>query len=256
MCTEKNQARVTDLNKLIISGRDAKGNELNADTPWINLTTGYVVGFEPFDLGLVNPVLENNDWDTIHEVIQAGKVREAGWKVGDTKSLSINGVKVNAMIIGIDHDGENTVTFMTTGSIALHNMNSSLTNIGGWEASECRAWLNGEVFDSMENKAFVKQVMKKSNNTGRNGVTSTSTYDNVFLISVKEMNKEHEYALTDEGTPYEYFLNGGTIDVHCWFRSASIYSGNKNNFLYHHQTGILANSARIEYPICVAFVIG
>ena len=256
VCTERNNARVVDLNELIISGKDAKGNELNEDTPWINLTTGYKVGYEPFDLGLVNSVLEKNDWSTIHEVIQAGKAKEAGWRVGDTKTMQINGANVKVMIIGINHDGENTVTFMAMNSIGNHHMNPSITNVGGWEASACRTWLNSDVLNSMENKEYIKQVMKKSNNVGRNGTTSTSTFDNIFLISAKEMNRQHEYALTDEGSPYEYFANGGTIDAHFWLRTASTFSGNKNNFLYQHQTGILANSARIEYPIHPAFVIG
>ena len=54
--------------------------------------------------------------------------------------------------------------------------------------------------------------------------------------------------------PKGTFLNGR--DAHFWLRTASTFSGNKNNFLYQHQTGILANSARIEYPIHPAFVIG
>ena len=34
-------------------------------------------------MSTVDPVLENNDWDTIQKVIQANKIEEAGWHVGN-----------------------------------------------------------------------------------------------------------------------------------------------------------------------------
>ena len=42
------------------------------------------------------------------------------------------------MIIGLDHDGENTATFMITDYDQLFTMNTTATNEGGWENSNLR----------------------------------------------------------------------------------------------------------------------
>ncbi len=256
VCLEKNRGNVENLNLLIPSHTDVKGNQLNSDTQWINLTTGYVVGYEPFDISLVSPNLEYNNWATIQKVIQEGKISEAGWKVGDTKTLKINGMTATAMIIGIDHDGTNTVTFMLKTKLADSGMNPTISNKGGWEASQMRTWLNGEIFNTMDNRDYIKEVMKRTNNVGKNGTESTSTYDKLFLLSVVETARTHEYALNDEGSAYEYFANGGEFNGYFWTRTPSTSPLNTNNFLYYHHSSIMYNSARVAYPIYPAFVIG
>ena len=40
VCTETDKAEITDLNALIVSGKDAKGKELGSQTQWINITEG------------------------------------------------------------------------------------------------------------------------------------------------------------------------------------------------------------------------
>ena len=44
VCTETDKAEITDLNALIVSGKDAKGKELGPNTKWINVTDGNIVG--------------------------------------------------------------------------------------------------------------------------------------------------------------------------------------------------------------------
>lgn len=200
--------------------------------------------------------MKKNDWETIQKVIQEGRFSETGWKVGDTKTLEINGMTATAMIIGVNHDGENTVTFMLKTKLADAGMNPTITNTGGWAASQMRTWLNDEIFNTMDNKHYIVEVIKKTNNVGKNGTASTTTRDKLFLLSVVETGKTHEYALSDEGSVYEYFANGGIFNGYFWTRTPSTSQLNSNNFMYYHHESIMYNSARVSYPIYPAFVIG
>ena len=50
VCTETDKAKVEDLNKLIISGKDAKGNKLSPKTTWINITTSEFITLKHNDI--------------------------------------------------------------------------------------------------------------------------------------------------------------------------------------------------------------
>ena len=54
------------------------------------------------ELYFVNPILENNSWETISKVAREGKATTF-WNVGDTKSFVMDGVTYKAQIVGFDH---------------------------------------------------------------------------------------------------------------------------------------------------------
>lgn len=116
--------------------------------------------------------LNDNSWETIRRVSDAGQGANY-WKVGDVKSLTINGtvagtalnLTVNAFILGFNHnstkEGDNCIHFQIgkigTTDIALvddnyssgptntegFRMNLSKTNSGGWKGSYGRKTLLG-----------------------------------------------------------------------------------------------------------------
>jgi hypothetical protein len=143
-------------------------------------------------------------------------------------------------------------------------MNSNCKNIGGWEASEMRAWLNGDIYNSMSNKEYIKSVDKMTNNTGYQGTTATATSDKMFLLSAKEAGVADDIAgwsvypgkykpvLETEGTVYSWFTSN-TVDVCLWLRSSS--SGNDGDF-FIYDNGNLNYSAEFRDAVCPAFVIG
>lgn len=121
----------------------------------------------------VDTTLNNNSWDIIRKVADMGQANNY-WKVGDTKTVILNGliggntfdnITINAFIIGIDHnsniEGTNRIHFQfgktTSGiDIALCGrlygkvveytgfcMNLSNTNVGGWNDSYGRKSLLG-----------------------------------------------------------------------------------------------------------------
>ena len=121
----------------------------------------------------VDPVLNNNSWETISKVSQMGLAAQY-WAVGDTKTITINGkvgnttfsnLSVDAFILGFNHnssrEGGNRIHFKigkisgvhialvdsnygSSGSSASYfQMNASNTNRGGWNGSSMRKTLLG-----------------------------------------------------------------------------------------------------------------
>ena len=120
----------------------------------------------------VDPVLNNNNWETISKVSQMG-LAEQYWSVGDYKNIQISGTvqgmslnsTVRAFIIGFNHnsakEGSNRIHFQIgkttsgtdiafcdsnygkTGSSNGFRMNLSKTNSGGWNGSYGRNTLLG-----------------------------------------------------------------------------------------------------------------
>ena len=122
---------------------------------------------------MVDPVLNNNSWETISKVSQMGLAAQY-WAVGDTKNITINGavgnttfsnLSVDAFIVGFNHsssgEGANRIHFKigkisgvhialcdsnygSSGSSASYfQMNASNTNRGGWNGSSMRKTLLG-----------------------------------------------------------------------------------------------------------------
>lgn len=121
----------------------------------------------------VDPVLNNNSWETISKISQAGLAAQY-WNVGDTKDIVINGtvgdtiftnLTVQAFIIGIDHnaarEGQHLIHFQIgkingtlvglvdgnydndTSTTGAFTMNTSYTNSGGWNNSHMRKTVLG-----------------------------------------------------------------------------------------------------------------
>lgn len=122
---------------------------------------------------LVDPVLNNNSWETISKVSQMGLAAQY-WAVGDTKTITINwkvgnttfsNLSVGAFILGFNHnssrEGANRIHFQigkiggkqialvdshygSSGSSASYfQVNASNTNSGGWNGSSMRKTLLG-----------------------------------------------------------------------------------------------------------------
>ena len=260
------------LNSQVQSGQDAKGNELDEHTQWIDLTLGVSLsGGSSIDMSKVDAVLANNDWKTIQAVIRANKVTEAGWQVGDiTPTFQVNGANKTAMIVDIDSD---KVTFMFKGSVGSHCMNAPSDgfnygdNIGGYTDSELKAWLDNDIYNTISTE--LKDVISPTvviSSDGKNNPKSTRTSTcYLFLPSVKEVNKmsaiadsnDYKSTLNQEGEVFDYFLTNqfsGTF----WLRSPHNL-GNTTFFYYSFAYGNTAYantaSAYNGYAVYPVFTI-
>lgn len=131
----------------------------------VSSTTSYAI-----TLSFVSDTLNDNDWDVISEVSDAGQGANY-WAIGDRKQVPLNGTvgslslsnfSTYAFIIGFNHnsgrEGSGRIHFqlaktalsggtdvclcdsqyLNTGSSAAFRMNTSNTNSGGWKSSYMR----------------------------------------------------------------------------------------------------------------------
>ena len=219
--------------------------------------------------------LEEYTWAEVQSIISNGKTEEYGFAVGSTKTLQINGATKTATIIGLNHDGENTATFMivSSGGIGKYYMKDVMYNLGGWEKTEMREWLNTTIYESMDNvKEYIKEVPKSTNNIGYQGNSTSTTNDKLFLLSAKEVGFEcppdcnsYSNVFNGEGNKYAWFNKGSNvIKDHFWLRSPTPHdSFFFFNYLYGDfdndkvSTGnLFYNGANEQCAVYPAFVIG
>lgn len=153
----------------------ATRNGQTSDTKSVSFTDSYTVS-----LGFVSSVLNNNDWNTIKTVSDAGQGANY-WSIGDRKAVTLNGtvgklslpnVTTYAFIIGFNHnssvEGTNRIHFQLAKTalsggtdVALYDsrytgdvnwgvagagyfvMNEAQTSSGGWKSSQMRTSICG-----------------------------------------------------------------------------------------------------------------
>ena len=154
---------------------------VTAATASTTKTSDVVVGISNVDLLPVDSVLNNNSWEIIKKVSDAGQ-GENYWSIGDRKAVTLNGTvghlslsnyTTYAFIIGFNHnasvEGANRIHFQLAKTalsggkdVALcdssynsdvsrtgyFSMNSSQTNSGGWASSQMRKNICGTSLSS------------------------------------------------------------------------------------------------------------
>ena len=164
-----------------------------------------------------DPVLENNDWETISAISKAGKAAEF-WNIGDLKNISIGGVTYAAQIIGFDHDdvtdpaaygrAKAGITFQFQKCYVTSYAKSDYNN---WGNAYLRTIVNTNLYgDFTEDlKNAIVQVNKKYQMNSKNSYLGTSN-DNVFLLSSFEVfgKTSNGNSLAIDGTQYSFYAAG------------------------------------------------
>ena len=207
------------------------------------------------------------------------------------KSVKLaDGTTVQAQIAGFHHDeksdgsGKAGITFIFQNGVVNHAMNASDTNMGGWEESEARSWLNSDGLDLLPNdlKNSIVSVKKKTNNTGNTYAVGsvTETADKLWLFSPEELFGESNFyegdtaaangVLNAEGKKYKLFRDCATVapgqgngilakrfentDIAWWSRSPVPYGA--TNFCGVNAAGELAQDrAGLVYTIVPGFCL-
>lgn len=158
---------------------------ITAATASTTKTSDVVVGISNVDLVLADSVLNNNSWETIKKVSDAGQGANY-WSIGDRKAVTLNGtvgklslsnVTTYAFIIGFNHnasvEGANRIHFQlaktalsggtdvcfcdnqygpdsgwSSPGAGYFVMNASKTNSGGWKSSQMRTAICGTSLSS------------------------------------------------------------------------------------------------------------
>lgn len=227
-----------------------------------------IVYIYPF---VVGDTLNDTTWDNIAIVSKLGKAQDY-WKVGDTKTVAVNGVNYQFQIIGFDHDtlttadGSRTkagITFQLVDCLnTTYSMNGSNTNVNGWRGSTMRTSTMATLLNQLSSDLksvlkFVNKVTSKGNNQSDLETTS----DKLFLLSEIEVFGATQYSYAGEGKQYEYYtagnstikkVNGSTR--YWWERSPR--SGNTNFFCsvtYGGAAGsdYASSSTGVSFGFCV-----
>ena len=176
-----------------------------------------------------NSTLNSNSWADIALVAAAG-LASTYWKVGDTKTETLNGTTYTFRIVGFDHDNLNSadakysdssynggkkkaaITFeMVEIFTTTYYMNSSSTNVGGWNDSYMRSTvmqtMKGYMSTALKN---VLRTVSKLASAGNKSSTITTSADQLFLLSEIEVKGTTSYSFAGEGSQYAYYKAGNS----------------------------------------------
>ena len=176
-----------------------------------------------------------NSWETIIAACQSGNVPDS-WAVGDSKSMTINGMSYQIDIIGKNHDvyadgsGTAPLTFQ------LHDCYSEAkqmyyVNLSGlgWKNTDMRLTYLPAILALMptEVKNGIHAVNKKTSEGG-NSTTIETVSDTLFLLSEVEIFGTTRSSVTGEGLQYDYYKTGNSkikkregVNEFWWERSSA-----------------------------------
>lgn len=199
----------------------ATRNGQTSDTKSVTFTDSYAV-----TLSFVSAVLNNNSWENIRKVSDAGQGANY-WSIGDRKAVTFNGTvgaltlsnfTTYAFIIGFNHnsnlEGANRIHFQLAKTalsggtdVALcdsnynqtvygFHMNISSSSSGGWASSDMRTAICGTSLSSYSGtiiavipealRAVLKSVTKYTNNTGNSTAANAVTATTDYFFLLSE----------------------------------------------------------------------
>ena len=227
-----------------------------------------IVHIYPF---VVGDTLNDTTWDNIAIVSKLGKAQDY-WKVGDTKTVAVNGVNYQFQIIGFDHDNLTTkdgtrtkagITFQMVDCLnTTYSMNGSNTNVNGWRGSTMRTSTMATLLNQLSSD--LKSVLKFVNKVTSVGNSSSgleTTSDKLFLLSEIEVFGATQYSYAGEGKQYEYYTAGNSTikkvngSANSWWER-SPYSGAAAGFCRVLSTGAAyrstaSDSFGVSFGFCV-----
>lgn len=165
---------------------------------------------------VLSAAIENVPWSVIDEVSAAGNAPNV-WSVGDTKTITVDGVNYVAQIIGFGHDtktagGKAGITFQLQNCLATtYQMEATNINTNGWTNCAMRktimATLLSQLSSDLQN--VIKEVNKLTS-AGNQSATINTTADKLFLLSEIEIFGTVTNSKSGEGTQYNYYKAGNS----------------------------------------------
>ena len=159
----------------------------------------------------------DNEWSDIIAACQSRRVPKS-WVVGNSKTMTINGVDYQIDIIGKNHDDYSDGSGKAPLTFQLHDcygetkkMNSSNTNSGGWTSCAMRSTHLPAILALMptEVQNGIREVNKMTS-AGSQSATINTTADKLFLLSEIEIFGSASYSKSGEGTQYDYYKAGNS----------------------------------------------
>ena len=211
-------------------------------------------------------------WEEIINLCNSGEDVRQYFSIGDTRSLVLTTGEVVTVAIGDFY--HNTITGTNnTAAIAFtfvdclktkYEMNTSLTNEGGWEGSKMRKTHMPNILATFPAELTASNAIKYVDVLAAVGLQSTTlitSSDRLRLHSVTEL--DGSYYVSREGTVYPYYkslsdtrksINGSLVDY--WTRSPHELAS--ENFWFHPdytEKNFNATFANNKFGVACAFDI-
>lgn len=213
--------------------------------------------------------LNNLTWEQIASYAESGKAEQM-FEIGDTKDFTLTtGEKLKAVILDFDHDPLASdeskmagITFGTKDCLATkYPMNSSDTNVGGYDGSEMFTTVSTQFYDKLPDdmKPYVKKVRKKA--SAGNASSTIKAFDvYAFLPAEIEVFGTTSNSFPGEGTLYQYFATEANRKKELganesWALRSPVYDSTRSFCVVANKTdgavlllGLIANSERRFSP--------
>ena len=168
--------------------------------------------------GLINKPQIEASWAQIAQNAETGQANTI-WNVGDEITFNLkDGNPLTMQIVGFNHDdlsdgsGKAGITFgMKNLYYSEYLMNSTDTNVGGWDECLMRTSTMQEMFNNLPDalQSVIKLVNKKAT-SGSASTSITTSQDKLWLYSEVELDGTTYTGYKDEGTQYEYWQSHNT----------------------------------------------
>ena len=187
------------------------------------------------ELGKHENVFASDSWSTIAANVKNGNTSK--YDVGDTKtvdlgSLGIHTVRIANMSACTTETSETACGFVVefTDVIEKHNMNSKMTNVGGWPASNIKSYLNSAILNTLPSE--LKNVIVDTKVISGHGLNDSSNFistDKLYFLSTKEIYGESSKydSIDTETKQLDYYEQQG-VTINNYSRTIKQYNGVKS----------------------------
>ena len=247
------------------------------------------------DYDCYNP-FRDDSWEVIASNAKSCVNNEENcpYKVGDTKTVKVNGNEFTVRLANLKapkacdkNDKNNYNEFFSQSAcgfvvefadvIDKHAMNSTSTNVGGWQESSMREYLNNDIYNSLDNelKKVISKVAIRSGHGSTSGEKDFITEDYLYLLSTAEIWENArlysiDYDSARDCTRQLDYYEGVTTNSYAkviknnsagsasiwWLRSA--YSRTSNHFYCVRASGLWQDDDVVvdKFGVSPAFRIG
>ena len=174
----------------------------------------------------ISPVLENNSWETIIDVANAGQAQDY-WNIGDTKYLQFNNAAGwNANVVfqiydfnhfdRTDGNGKANICFGSRDILHYLSMGNSSSKVP-WGDTYLRSYIHDSAYQSIPSpiKENIKQVLVKSEN-------SIDSNDYIFIPSKGEVIEGGTYGplfpvFSDNTSRAKTYFQDTRVNTNSWW---------------------------------------
>ena len=199
---------------------------------------------EKDELGKAQNVFANDSWSTILTNVKNGNTYK--YNIGDTKIVDLGSLGTHTVRISNMSECKNGETSETACGFVVefadviekHNMNSTMTNVGGWPASNIKSYLNSAILNTLPSE--LKNVIVDTKVISGHGLNDSSNFistDKLYFLSTKEIYGESSKydSIDTETKQLDYYEQQGVtinnysrtikqcngVKSYWWLRSAS-----------------------------------